>query len=137
MKLKAYLPEILAGLSLLVIIFLIIQRKILDGYWFRPYGSWHHETVEVCLLAFAIGLLVSSYLERAGLKNRLPLLLAGLAVLVALLLPVHQKLVNDFWFSLRSIWHREAVEGYFFALGAGLLLSKYLGSKDLSWLILK
>ena len=100
---------------------------MLDGYWFRPRGSWHHETVEVALLAFAAGMLLGKYIAGAYMNNRLPEIMAGLAILAALLLPLHQKLVNDFWFSWRSVWHREAIEGYFFALAAGLLLGKYIG----------
>ena len=132
MKFKKRLPEILAGLSVLVIIFLIVQRKMLDGYWFNPVGSWHHESVEAFLLSFAFGVVTSRYLDRAHMKNRMSLMLAGLAVLAALLLPVHQKLVNNYWFNWHSVWHREAIEGCFFMLATGLLLGKYLGrAKDL------
>jgi hypothetical protein len=61
------------------------------------------------------------------MKNRLPEILAGLAVLVAIALPFHQKLTNYYWFNWHSAWHHEAVEACFVALAVGLLLGKYLG----------
>jgi hypothetical protein len=61
------------------------------------------------------------------MKSRIPEILAGLAVLIAILLPLHQKLINGYWFSWHSVWHHESVEAWFVAVAAGLLLGKYLG----------
>lgn len=64
MRIKARLPEILAGLSVLAIISLMIHQKLVHGFWFHPRGSWHHEAVEGCFAALAIGLLLGNYLGR-------------------------------------------------------------------------
>jgi hypothetical protein len=61
------------------------------------------------------------------MKNRLPEILAGLAIIAALLLPLHQKLTNHFWFNWSGFLHHESVGGSFVALAIGLLLGKYLG----------
>jgi TRAP-type C4-dicarboxylate transport system permease small subunit len=63
------------------------------------------------------------------MKNRLPEIFAGLAILIAILLLLHQKLTHHYWINLDSAWHHESVEACFLALAIGLLLGKYLGKR--------
>jgi hypothetical protein len=60
------------------------------------------------------------------MRKRLPEVLAGLSVLLAVMLLFHQKYVHHFWFSWHDFWHHESIEAIFVALAAGLLLGKYL-----------
>ena len=63
---KNRLPEILAGLAAVAIILLVIHQRLVNGYWFHPRGSWHHEAVEACFAALAVGLLLGKYLGRSN-----------------------------------------------------------------------
>ena len=63
------------------------------------------------------------------MKNRLPEIIAGLAIIIALLLPLHQKLTNHFWFHWSGFLHHESVAGSLVALAIGLLLGKYLSKR--------
>lgn len=61
---KKHLPEILAGLAVLLAILLMSHQRLTHGFWFCWYGFWHHESVEACFIALAIGLLLGKYLGR-------------------------------------------------------------------------
>jgi hypothetical protein len=61
---RNHLPEILAGLSTLIVVLLIFHQRLVNGFWFRWYDSWHHEAVEACFVALAIGMLLGKYLGR-------------------------------------------------------------------------
>jgi hypothetical protein len=61
---KNRIPEILAGLSILSAIALVFHQKIVHGFWIILRDSWHHESVEACFVALAIGLLLGKYLGR-------------------------------------------------------------------------
>ncbi len=63
---------------------------------------------------------------RGLMRNHLAEILAAIAIIIALLLPLHQKIANGFWFRWDDVWHHEAVEVCFLAFGVGLLLGKYL-----------
>ena len=108
----------------------LIQFKTLHGVWFDFHEAWHHESVEVCFLSFAAGLLLGKYLTPEKTNNRRVELIAGLTVLCALLLPVHQKLSNGYWFAYTSVVARMSVEAYFLSLAAGLLIGKRLGKRQ-------
>ncbi len=58
------LPEIFAGLSILIAILLMFHQQLTNGFWFRWKDSWHHESVEACFVALAIGLLLGKFLAR-------------------------------------------------------------------------
>jgi hypothetical protein len=62
---KKFIPEILAGLSVLIVILLLFHQRLVHGFWFRWYDSWHHESVEACFVALAVGLLLGKYLGKA------------------------------------------------------------------------
>jgi hypothetical protein len=129
MKVKKYLPEILAGLSILMTLLVIVQFRTIHGIWFDFHEAWHHESLEVCFLSFAAGLLLGKYLTPGKSINRRVEFIAGVAVLCAVLLPVHQKLSNGYWFAYTSMIARMSVEAYFLLLAAGLLLGKYIGKR--------
>jgi hypothetical protein len=61
------------------------------------------------------------------MKNRLPDILAGLSIIIAILLLFHQRLIHHYWFSRQAALHHESFEVFFLALAIGLLLGKYLG----------
>ncbi len=61
---KSRIPEILAGLSILIAILLVFHQQWTHGFWFHWKDSWHHESVEACFVAVAIGLLLGKYLGR-------------------------------------------------------------------------
>jgi hypothetical protein len=124
---KSRLPEILAGLSILTAIALVVHQKIVHGFWIILRDAWHHESVEAGFIAIASGLLLGKFLAREPTINRLSEIFAGVAILVALLLLLHKKLIYDVWFNWHSSWHHESVEACFLALAMGLLLGKYLG----------
>ncbi len=61
---KSHIPEILAGLSILAAILLVFHQKLVHGYWLKLHSVWHHESVEACFVALAIGLLLGKYLGK-------------------------------------------------------------------------
>ena len=63
---KNRLPEIFAGLSILLAIWILINQKLTHHFWFKWADFWHHESIEGCFVALAIGLLLGKYFGRAG-----------------------------------------------------------------------
>lgn len=61
---RDYLPEFFAGIAIAVAILLVFHQKIAHGFWFSFRGAWHHESVEACFIALAIGLLLGKYLGK-------------------------------------------------------------------------
>lgn len=94
---KSRLPDIIAGLSVLLAILLMLHQQIVHGFLFHWRAMWHHETVVVGLIVLALGFFFGT-----GLGSGL-------------------------WFSWRQFWHHEALELCLFLLAAGLLLGKYVG----------
>lgn len=63
---KNRLPEIFAGLSILIAILILINQKLTHHFWFKWPDFWHHESIEACFIAMAIGLLLGKYLGRVS-----------------------------------------------------------------------
>jgi len=61
------------------------------------------------------------------MKNRLPEILASLAIIIAVFLVLHQKFFHHYWFSRQNALHHESFEVGLVALAIGLLIGKYLG----------
>jgi hypothetical protein len=61
------------------------------------------------------------------MKSRIPEILAGLSIVIAILLVFHQQWVHGFWFHWRDALQHESAEACFVALAIGLVLGKYLG----------
>ena len=61
---KNRLPEILAGLCVAAAVGVLVHQKIAHHFWFSLKDLWHHESVEACLVALAVGLVLGKYLVR-------------------------------------------------------------------------
>jgi hypothetical protein len=70
--------------------------------------------------------IVLPFVKRKAVKNRLPEILAGLAVFMVILILFHQKVAHGYWFKWADFWHHESIELYFVGLAIGMLFGKYL-----------
>ncbi len=59
------------------------------------------------------------------MKEHLAEIIAVIAVVIAVLLRFHQKIVHGFWFHMQGIWNHEAIEACLVVFAAGLLIGKY------------
>jgi hypothetical protein len=60
--------------------------------------------------------------------NRIPEILAGILILLAVFLVIHQQLFSvDSWFNFQQLWHHETLIASFIFMAIGLILGKYLG----------
>jgi hypothetical protein len=94
---KNRLPDIIAGLSIVLAILVMFHQQLTNGYFFQWRALVHYETVVVGLVVLAFGIFLGT----------------GLA--------------GGAWFSWRQFFHHEAVEACLILLAAGLLLGKYVG----------
>jgi len=60
------------------------------------------------------------------MKTHLTVIIAIIAVIIAALLPFHQKIIHGFWFHQQGIWNHEAIEACLVVFAVGLLLGKYV-----------
>ena len=56
--------EIIAGLLVFVTVLLPFHQYFAHHFWFDIGDFWHHETIEGCCIALAVGLLLGKYLSK-------------------------------------------------------------------------
>jgi protein-S-isoprenylcysteine O-methyltransferase Ste14 len=56
--------EIIAGLLVFITVLLPFHQHFAHHFWFDIGDFWHHETIEGCCIALAVGLLLGKYLSK-------------------------------------------------------------------------